>query len=218
MSLILRNLSKSYRQAGQNLSILRNLNLEFKTDESVAILGASGSGKTTLLSLLAGLDTADQGSIEISGTDITQLSAGQITQFRGEKIGIVFQQFHLVDHLTALENVMLPLEIAGDKEAERKAQKFIDSMGLKERAGHFPRELSGGECQRVAIARALVREPELLLADEPSGNLDTATGSTVMKIFFDLVKMRKITTLLVTHSEELAKQCDRQLTLRDGQL
>jgi putative ABC transport system ATP-binding protein len=218
MSLILRNLSKSYRQAGQNLSILRNLNLEVKTGESVAILGASGSGKTTLLSLLAGLDTADQGSIEISGTDITQLSAGQITQFRGEKIGIVFQQFHLVDHLTALENVMLPLEIAGEGEARRKAPKFIESMGLKERAGHFPRELSGGECQRVAIARALVREPELLLADEPSGNLDTATGSAVMKIFFDLVKMRKITTVLVTHSEELAKQCDRQLILRDGQL
>jgi len=218
MSLRLSDVKKSYQQGQQKLEILRGLNLEIKKAEVLAILGQSGSGKSTLLTLLAGLDTPDSGEIEISGSIISKLNQAQRTEFRGKKIGIVFQQFHLLSHLKALENVALPLEIAGDPEAIGKAKLMLEQVGLSHRSSHFPSQLSGGECQRVAIARALVTRPEILLADEPSGNLDVKTGEIVMKVFMDTVRKNNITTILVTHSIELANLCDRKLNLINGVL
>lgn len=218
MSLKLQALRKSYLQGGESLEILKGIHSEVKTGEVVAVVGQSGSGKSTLLTLLAGLDQPDSGSIEISGTEINQLSQQQMTQFRGQKIGIVFQQFHLLAHLKAYENVALPLEIARDPDAHAKAKEILTQVGLQARLEHFPSQLSGGECQRVAIARALVTHPEVLLADEPSGNLDVLTGQQVMDVFFAVIRQNKTTTVLVTHSLELAKRCDRQLILQDGLL
>jgi len=218
VSLKLTNLRKSYLQGAQKLEILRGINSEIQSGEIVAIVGQSGSGKSTLLTLLAGLDHADDGKIEVSNIDITNMNQKQLTEFRGKKIGIVFQQFHLLGHLKAIENVALPLEISKDKFALEKAKKMLQLVGLGDRTDHFPSQLSGGECQRVAIARALVTEPEILLADEPNGNLDVKTGEQVMNLFFEIVKKNKITTILVTHSPELAQKCDRQLRLQDGLL
>lgn len=216
MSLTLVNVNKSYQQGSQKLEILKNVNGDVKTGELISIVGQSGSGKSTLLSLLAGLDRPDSGKIIISGVDISTLNQKDLTEFRGKKIGIVFQQFHLLNHLKAIENVMLPLEILGDEQARDKAETLLNQVGLGHRLEHLPYELSGGECQRVAIARALVTKPEILLADEPSGNLDVKTGQQVMKLFLDVVRQNKITTILVTHSPELAQLCDRQLQLVNG--
>lgn len=218
MSLQIKSLAKSYRQGTQKLDILKGLEADIKSGEVVAILGQSGSGKSTFLSLVAGLDAVDNGHIVISGTDICGLSEDQITEFRGKNMGIVFQQFHLLNHLTALENVMIPLEILGDASAEAKARAILDSVGLKDRVDHLPSQLSGGECQRVAIARALVTKPKVLLADEPSGNLDAATGERVMDLLLKVARENQVTTVLVTHSEELAKKCDRKLVLKNGVL
>lgn len=218
MSLSLRKVKKSYVQGNQKLEILRGLNLEIQKAEIVAILGQSGSGKSTLLTLLAGLDTPDSGEIEIAGVKVSHLNQSQRTQFRGQKIGIVFQQFHLLNHLKALENVALPLEIAGESDSLEKSKVMLDQVGLSHRYDHFPSQLSGGECQRVALARALVTRPEILLADEPSGNLDVKTGEMVMKVFMDIVRKNQATTILVTHSIELANLCDRKLQLVDGVL
>jgi putative ABC transport system ATP-binding protein len=184
----------------------------------VAIVGQSGSGKSTLLSLLAGLDQADSGEVVVDGVNISAMSEEQITEFRGQNIGIIFQQYHLVAHLTSLENVMLPMEILGRPDAEAQAQALLKEMGLEHRMNQFPSRMSGGECQRVAIARALAVRPKILLADEPSGNLDTHTGEKVMDIFFNAAKKYQITTILVTHSEELAKRCQKTLRLCEGQL
>lgn len=216
MSLTLVNVNKSYQQGSQKLEILKNVNGDVKTGELISIVGQSGSGKSTLLSLLAGLDRPDSGKIIISGVDISTLNQKDLTEFRGKKIGIVFQQFHLLNHLKAIENVMLPLEILGDEQARDKAETLLNQVGLGHRLEHLPYELSGGECQRVAIARALVTKPEILLADEPSGNLDVKTGQQVMNLFLDVVRQNKITTILVTHSPELAQLCDRQLQLVNG--
>lgn len=218
MSLQLQNLSKVFWQADTEIQVLKNLSQEIKNSEVVAIVGQSGSGKSTLLSLLAGLDRPTTGKILIGGEEVSGFSEEQMTAFRGKKIGIVFQQFHLLPHLTALENVMLSLEILGETDQKKRAQEILHQMGLGHRMDHFPRQLSGGECQRVAIARALVVRPEILLADEPSGNLDTVTGQQVMDVFFDVVRKHKVTTILVTHSEVLAKRCDRQLVLKQGAL
>jgi putative ABC transport system ATP-binding protein len=171
-----------------------------------------------LLSLLAGLDRPTSGSIVVGGKDLTDLSEQEMTSFRGEKIGIVFQQFHLLPHLTALENVMVPLEILKESHRETRAKEILEKMNLSHRLNHFPSQLSGGECQRVAIARALVVRPKILLADEPSGNLDSETGAKVMDAFFNVIREHKVTTILVTHSEALAQRCDRQLQLRNGVL
>jgi putative ABC transport system ATP-binding protein len=218
MSLVLSDLHKSYRQGEQTLPILKGLSLSVNSGEVVAILGQSGSGKSTLLGLLAGLDRPDSGQIVINQRSLLDLTEGQRTVFRGQHIGIVFQQFHLMQHLTALENIMLPLEILKDSDPEKKASVLLGQVGLAHRSGHYPRQLSGGECQRVAMARALVTQPSLLLADEPSGNLDALTGRQVMDVFFEIVKAHSITTILVTHSIELAERCDRQLHLVDGKL
>lgn len=217
MSIQIQNLFKSYDLKDEKLTILKNLNAQVNEGEVVAVVGTSGSGKSTLLSLLAGLDTADSGQIVIHGQNMTQLSPKQLIEFRAQNIGIIFQQFHLVSHLTAFENVSLPLDILNRPYSSEKIMKALDEVGLGQRANHKPSELSGGESQRLAIARALITEPKLLLADEPSGNLDVETGQKVMKLFFDQVRRHKTTTILVTHDLSLAEQCDRKLVLKNGQ-
>jgi len=216
MSIEIRNLNKTYSLQNERLHIIRDLSAHIKTGEVVAVVGASGSGKSTLLSLLSGLDTADSGSILIHATDICKLSSKELIDFRSKNISIVFQQFHLVSHLTAFENVTLPLEIQNKPFSKEKIDQSLDAVGLLQRAGHRPTELSGGESQRLAIARALISSPSLLLADEPSGNLDVETGAKVMKLFFDQVRRQNTTTVLVTHDLNLARQCDRQLILKNG--
>jgi len=218
MSLHIQNLQKAFNQGEDKLTVISNLNADIKNGEVVAIVGQSGSGKSTLLSLLAGLDQADQGSISVDGANISAMTEKQVTEFRGQNIGIVFQQYHLVAHLTAVENVMLPMEILGMPEAESQAISLLKEMGLEHRLHQFPSKMSGGECQRVAIARALAVRPKILLADEPSGNLDIHTGEKVMEVFFNAAKKYQITTILVTHSEALAKRCQRVLRLSEGQL
>ncbi len=216
MSLILKDVRKSFYQAGQEIQVLKGVNAKINEGEVVAIVGQSGSGKSTLLSLLSGLDSPTSGSIEIRGQNLSLLTQDQTTLFRAKNIGIVFQQFHLMSHLTALENVMLPLEILGQENPATKAKSVLEMMELGHRLNHFPSQMSGGECQRVAMARALVVEPAILLADEPSGNLDVETGARVMTEFFKIIKKARVTTVLVTHSEALALRCDRQLVLKNG--
>lgn len=218
MSLKVSQLNKTYQQGSESLSIIKDLNLELEDGKNISIVGESGSGKSTLLAMLAGLDKPDSGSILVNNTDITKLNEDEMTKFRAKNISIVFQQYHLVDHLTALENVMLPLEILGNSEAKVRAESLLEELGLSHRLKHIPAELSGGECQRVAIARALIVEPKLLLADEPSGNLDTKTGNKVMDLFFETIKKHKIMTILVTHSESLAQKTEKTYKLNNGSL
>lgn len=216
MSLKVENLKKNFHQGDADIQVLKGVSFEIQDGSLVAVLGQSGSGKSTLLSLLAGLDRPTSGDIFVDGHRMTQLSEKDMTLFRAQKIGIVFQQFHLMSHLTALENVMLPLEILKADNIEERARKCLQQMGLAHRETHFPSQMSGGECQRVAIARALVVEPKILLADEPSGNLDAETGKKVMDIFFEVVKKNRTTTILVTHSDQLAAQCEKQMRLTNG--
>ncbi len=211
-------ISRTYSQGGKKIEVLHRLSLKVKKGETVAILGQSGSGKSTFLSLLAGLDKPDFGSIEIDGTELTKLNQEDLAHFRSKNLGIVFQQYHLMSNLTALENVSLPLELQRQKEAEPKARKALEQVGLSHRLSHLPSELSGGECQRVALARAMVSKPSLILADEPSGNLDGKTGQEVMKLLFKLCREHEQTLILVTHNHELSRLCDRCLELRDGKL
>ncbi len=209
---------KQFSQGETAVRVLRDLELEIRQGETLAIVGQSGSGKSTLLSLLAGLDSPTSGSIELAGRALGAMTEEELTAYRAKHLGIVFQQFHLMGNLTAIENVSLPLEIARDPQAVEKAQSALEHVGLSHRATHFPHQLSGGERQRVAIARALVIEPSVLLADEPSGSLDIATGHQVMNLLFELVKRRNMTLILVTHNEELVQLCQRKLTLRGGKL
>lgn len=214
-------LSKSYQSTSdlhERVSILKNINFEIKKGETVAIVGASGSGKSTLLGLLSGLDQPDQGSIQIDSQSLQQLTGQALTQFRAQNISIVFQQYYLVQHLTAFENVVLPLEILKKTISESAVINLLKEVGLENRLHHKPTQLSGGESQRLALARALITEPKLLLADEPSGSLDSETGQKVMNLFFDRVKAHETTSILVTHDIELAKRCDRILKLTAGQL
>lgn len=218
MSLNIKDVKKSFLQGESSIDVLKGLQADIKTGEVVSIVGQSGSGKSTLLSILAGLERADSGSIVVDSVEMTNLSEQAMTGFRAQNIAIVFQQYHLISHLTALENVALALEILKIDDATKKAEEALTRMQLGHRLHHFPSQLSGGECQRVAIARALVVKPKILLADEPSGNLDIKTGEHVMDVFFDVVKDSGITTILVTHSEALAERCQRKLRLEDGQL
>lgn len=192
--------------------------MDVKAGEKVAILGPSGCGKSTLLSLLAGLDKPDVGTVEIDGQNLAKMSEDERSQTRSEKLGIVFQQYHLMRNLTAIENVGLPLEILGKTDYADRARISLKKVGLSHRVAHFPSEMSGGECQRVAIARALVTQPSLVLADEPSGNLDQKTGQEVMDMLFSLCEEYKTTLILVTHNQELANRCDRALLLKNGAL
>ena len=220
MSVQITGLRKSFHQGESTIEVLKNLQANIATSELVAIIGRSGSGKSTLLSLLAGLEQPDGGEIVINGQNIAQLSENERTSFRGHNISIVFQQFHLISHLTALENVTLPLEIQGValNEARDRAQELLREVQLDHRLNHYPTQLSGGESQRVAIARALIVRPKLLLADEPSGNLDTQTGDAVMDVFFKAAQSHKTTTILVTHSNSIAARTSRTLTLQNGVL
>jgi putative ABC transport system ATP-binding protein len=218
MSLEIRNLSKSFVQGDQKIQILQDLNFQLGSGEIVSVIGQSGSGKSTFLSLVAGLDRADSGQIFVDHEDLTTMEEAKITQFRASNISIVFQQYHLVSHLTALENVLLPLEITKAPAALLRANQILDEMGLMARKNHLPTQMSGGECQRVAIARALVVRPKLLLADEPSGNLDIETGQKVMEIFFKMIRQYQTTALVVTHSEVLSRRCERTFTLKGGHL
>lgn len=212
------NLRKSYGQGESRVEVLKGINLEIKKGETIALIGKSGSGKSTLLSLLAGLDRADAGEVLISGKNISSMSEKDLTHFRASQMGIVFQQFHLVSTLTAMENVLLPLELMKREGARERALSLLESVGLSHRAHHLPSQLSGGESQRVAIARALAINPSILFADEPSGNLDEETGEKVMDLFFEMVKITGTTMVLVTHDPDLAKKCSRIAHLEHGSL
>ena len=217
MLLEIKKLYKSFPQADHGkIDVLKNINLEIEERETVAVIGQSGSGKSTLLSLLAGLDRQTMGSLRLRGKEISEMSEVKLTQFRAENIGIIFQQFYLMPHLTALENVSLPLEMFGYEDYLNRAKEALEQVGLSDREKHFPYQLSGGESQRVAIARAVVTRPSILLADEPTGNLDNETGVQVANLLFDLVKTTGMTMLLVTHNTEMAGRCSRQMTLQYG--
>nr|WP_321983794.1 ATP-binding cassette domain-containing protein [uncultured Lichenicoccus sp.] len=204
--------------AGGTLDIVRGASLDLEAGVSLGIVGPSGSGKTSLLMLLAGLEPPSRGSIRIDGTDLAALTEDQRAQFRGRSIGIVFQSFHLIPTMTALENVAIPLELTGRADAGRIAAEALDQVGLSHRLGHRPSQLSGGEQQRVALARAFAPGPRLLLADEPTGNLDLATGGRVADLMFALQRDRGTTLVLITHDQTLAARCDRVLSVSDGRL
>lgn len=214
----LKELSKTYALASSEVSVLTGLNLAVQDKERVAIIGPSGSGKTTLLLILTGLETPSDGEISIAGRSLHGMTGDDRADLRREHIGIVFQSFHLIPSLTARENVALPIEIAGLGNSRKKAMDMLDKVGLSSRHDHYPAQLSGGEQQRVAMARALVHEPKLVVADEPTGNLDERTGELIMQLLFDLNRDSGTTLLLVTHDNELANRCDRTLRLHEGSL
>ena len=211
-----KNLSKTVLTANGSLTILSGIHLNINRGESLAIMGMSGSGKTTLISLLAGLDTPSSGTITISGQRLTTMTEDDKARLRNQFIGFVFQNFQLLNNLTALENVMLPLEIIGHPQAKDKALNFLDRVGLSHRYHHRPSQLSGGEQQRVALARAFVTQPSILFADEPTGNLDQKTGKTIIDLLFALNEENKTTLVLVTHDQSLATLCSRTLMLENG--
>ena len=200
------------------LTILDGVGFSVDAGDTVAIVGASGSGKSTLLSLMAGLDSPTSGTVLLDGEPLSALDEDGRARVRGEKVGFVFQSFQLLPSLTALENVMLPLELRGDAQVEAPARAILEKVGLGERLGHYPRQLSGGEQQRVALARAFVTRPSLLFADEPTGNLDTRTGQAIIELLFDLNAERGTTLVLVTHDEHLAERCQRRLRMDAGRL
>jgi putative ABC transport system ATP-binding protein len=212
----LRGVSKTVQSGGHPLTILHPLDFTIPSGQFVAILGPSGSGKSTLLGLIAGLDSPSTGQVLVDGTDITALGEDALAALRGEKIGFVFQFFHLVPSLTAFENVLVPMEIAGRRDAAARATRLLDEVGLSERGHHYPSQLSGGEQQRVAIARALANDPPILLADEPTGNLDSTTGRLIMDLLLHVRQSRQTTLVLVTHDAGLASMADLRLVLRDG--
>ena len=211
-------LLKTVPTADGDLTILREVNLEIAAGASAAIVGASGSGKSTLLGLLAGMDVASAGEIWLDGESLGTLNEDERARLRAEKIGFVFQSFQLLPALTAKENVMLPLELAGMPDADGIAERFLAEVGLESRLEHYPTTLSGGEQQRVAIARAFAREPSILFADEPTGNLDTRTGERVIDLLFDLNDRASTTLVLVTNDERLAERCDQRFSMTAGEL
>jgi len=201
-----------------SVHILKDISLELPSSKTVGVMGPSGSGKTTLLMVLGGLEKPTSGAVEVAGTKLAGMKEDALATFRRDNIGIVFQNFHLIPTMTALENVAIPLEFAGHKDAFKKAEEALEAVGLKERIKHYPGQLSGGEQQRVAIARAFVTTPRLILADEPTGNLDAETGKKVMDLMFDMTRKHGTTLILVTHDAALAGSCDVQVKLRDGRV
>jgi len=210
------NVSKTVASPEGQLTILADVSLRVRTGETLAIVGASGAGKSTLLALLAGLDSPSTGRVSIAGVDLTDLNEDGRAAIRGKHVGFVFQSFHLIPSLTAVENVMLPLELGGRRDARQAASAALDQVGLTPRLAHYPKQLSGGEQQRVAIARAFVTHPDLLFADEPTGNLDTATGQRITDLLFELNRSTGSTLVLVTHDRTLARRCGRVLELDAG--
>lgn len=212
------NLTHTVTSNTGDLTILKGINMEIKESESVAIVGSSGSGKSTLLGLLAGLDVNTSGEVFLYDQAFSGQSEERRALIRGEYVGFVFQSFHLLPSLQAIENVMLPAELKGDKEARKKAEVLLEKVGLSHRLTHYPNQLSGGEQQRVAIARAFASNPKILFADEPTGNLDEENGKLIIKLLFELNQSQGTTLVMVTHDNELAKMCDRQLVMFAGQL
>lgn len=210
------HLSKAVSDSTGTLEILRDIHFSLQPQQTAAIVGASGSGKSTLLSMLAGLDTPSQGTVCLQGQDMFALDEDARAALRGQKIGFVFQSFQLLPNLTALENVMLPLELSGSRGARQQATEMLQRVGLGQRLGHYPKLLSGGEQQRVALARAFVVQPAVLLADEPTGSLDHATGAAVMDLMLELNREQGTTLVLVTHDRSIAAQCERTLTIEAG--
>ena len=216
--IVVQHVFKSVTDATGTLTILRDIDFSLRRGETAAIVGASGSGKSTLLSIVAGLDTPSSGTVLIDGQDLFAQDEDQRAAMRAEKLGFVFQSFQLLGNLTALENVMLPLELSGRRDARSLATAMLQRVGLAERLGHYPKVLSGGEQQRVALARAFVVKPAVLLADEPTGSLDFATGGTVMALMFEMNREAGTTLVLVTHDPAIASRCDRQLRIEAGRL
>ncbi len=210
------NLHKSFKTKQSSLEILKGLNFSIEKGKIVAITGHSGSGKSTLLGLLSGLDKPDTGKILYNQKDIFSMSFNEQNLFRAQNISLIFQNYYLIPHLTALENVMLPLQILKLSNPNEEAKSLLNEVGLGHRLDHYPGELSGGECQRVAIARGLITKPIVLLADEPTGSLDSETGDKVMNLYFELVRKHNLTSIIVTHNEELAAKCDQELKLYQG--
>ena len=217
-AIIVEHLTKRVRDADGWLTILDDIGFEVPRATSVAVLGASGSGKSTLLGLMAGLDLPTRGSVRVFGESIFDLDEDERAAWRSRNVGFVFQTFQLLPQMTALENVMLPLELAGDQRASSKARALLERVGLRERLGHYPKTLSGGEQQRVALARAFAPNPPLLFADEPTGSLDAATGERIIELLFAMNREAGATLVLVTHDVALARRCDRRLTLKAGKL
>jgi putative ABC transport system ATP-binding protein len=214
----LRDVSKTVTSGSEPLTILHPLTTTIPRGQFVAVVGPSGSGKSTLLGLIAGLDAPSTGSVSIDGVDITRLDEDALARLRGEKIGFVFQFFHLIPSLTAFENVAVPLEIRGAANPGERARGLLEEVGLTGRAHHYPSQLSGGEQQRVALARALANDPAIVLADEPTGNLDSANGRHIMELLQNVHRSRATTLVLVTHDRDLAVQADAQITMRDGRV
>jgi putative ABC transport system ATP-binding protein len=213
-----RGIGKTVKSGDSDLVILRDIELEITRGDAVAVVGASGSGKSTLLAILAGLDTPTRGTVEIEGTDLFALDEDARAELRGRSVGFVFQSFQLLPALTAVENVMLPLELSGKPDAETLARKVLDRVGLGERLHHYPKHLSGGEQQRVALARAFVVAPKLLLADEPTGSLDAQSGAAVISLLFEMNREYGTTLVLVTHDESLAARCAHIVRLQAGRV
>jgi putative ABC transport system ATP-binding protein len=214
----LKDVSLTLGEGASSVHVLKGVSLDVTAGEATGIVGPSGSGKSTLLMVLAGLERVDAGIVRIAGEVLNGRSEDQIAAFRGRNIGIVFQSFHLIPNMTALENVAVPLELAGRKDAFAMAARELDAVGLADRVTHYPGELSGGEQQRVAIARALAPEPRILIADEPTGNLDQATGRQVADLLFAKARERGMTLVLVTHDPALASRCARQVSMRSGRI
>ena len=212
------HIHKSVTDSTGTLDILRDIHFSLAPRETAAIVGASGSGKSTLLSIIAGLDTPTRGTVRLAGQDLFALDEDARAELRARKVGFVFQSFQLMGNLTALENVMLPLELAGAPDARKAATEMLKRVGLGERLGHYPKVLSGGEQQRVALARAFVVQPAVLLADEPTGSLDFATGETVMQLMFELNQEQGTTLVLVTHDRGIAQRCSRRITIEAGRV
>ena len=216
--IILQNVTKTVQSGTEDLTILDDVSLSIPDGQFVAVTGASGSGKSTLLGLIAGLDAPSSGEILIDGANVTTMSEDELAELRSEQIGFIFQSFHLIPSLTAFENVIIPMEILGLKDAKNRAEKLLEDVELTSRGHHYPTELSGGEQQRVAIARAFANQPKILLADEPTGNLDSKNGNHIFDLMTDLHNQHNVTLILVTHDQSLAERAQRQVILKDGRV